>query len=144
LTDKPIRLKFPPAPEAPELRSVLAAIARHLTHTDLGYVLPIIQTYLPLLMLLDVTLEVPVARKVGGTCLRAVEGDTNGAQRVFAQMAGLIVKRDPFKLTTVNEARDMLGLAPQADPFAKDFIAKVMASLRANTMAEQATEHSLE
>ena len=111
---------------SPEIREFRFAVTRHLTHTDMGIVLPVLDHHLKHLLGLKAEYEVPAGR-MSGVCLRVTSGEDKAkAEAVFAEMARQIVALDPYKLTDMNEARVMLGLPELHDPFSAGFVARVM------------------
>lgn len=99
-------------------------VCRHLTHTEMGYVLPVILAALPEFESIDCVLEVPSvvtglggdARRPRSPCLRvALEGEAGAAQAVLERMAAAVVEADPYQLTSIDEARALFGVASPCD-----------------------------
>lgn len=90
--------------------SVERWISKHLTHTEMAFVLPYAKTAMRELTALDCTLEVP-AVEPGAPCLRVVAGSQQAeAAAVLERWALDVVESDPYQKTTLDYARALFGL----------------------------------
>ncbi|MBM2886453.1 hypothetical protein JFK97_18860 [Chromobacterium phragmitis] len=97
-------------------RQITNLVARHLSHTEMGYVLPILHDALPELLSLDCVIEVPVkGASPHRVCLCVIGGgEAEVAYSILERMAMDVVKSDPYGNTTLTEARALFGLFQEA------------------------------
>ncbi len=94
---------------------VCSMVVRHLTHTEISFVLPVIAAGLNELVKLDCCIYISTnVRKDSRLCF-SVSGDTDKkrVEIILSKMAKEIHTRDPYGRTSLVVAREMLGLEPQ-------------------------------
>lgn len=127
------RIRFPS--EAALAPAIHRQVARHLTHTEMGLVLPVLSHALDELLHIDCELRVP-----GGSRLSQSDADhapilyvAGGAQAdlanaVLGRQAVAVQERDPYALLTLKRTRAWFGLAREPAP-SKGLLARAIRAI---------------
>lgn len=108
---------------------IIRSTSRLMSHTEMGYVLPAIADELPHLLTLHCVLEVgndDIAPLLGISYAQ----QESEAHLILARMAQNVVDYDPYKITTIDEARLLFGLKPVRISSTNKFIARLCTALR--------------
>lgn len=108
------------------MQSIKDRAIPNMTHGEMGLLLDMIDCYLYDLSQINVTFHTD--QPFDHRCIFWVDGpDYTRALPILENMATMLCQRDPYQITTMNDARSLFGLPPIRKPFS---LSRYLFSLR--------------